>query len=202
MSRRTHRLRWSAVALAVALMATACGDDDGDTGAPTTSTTTTPATSTTPVAPAAGAGDYAWSLVADDAPWGGRAGLRVVELDDSLFVLGGRTPNDSTIPGDSTIWGDVWQSTDGRVSWNEIDLGDDTTTWPARAYFQAAVMGDEMFVIGGQDFGLEPNPFCALLEQGIAPPPGLGIDPDAPCPEFLPTSNFFNDVWASADGVT
>ncbi|MGI9624976.1 MAG: hypothetical protein ACR2PK_19270, partial [Acidimicrobiales bacterium] len=30
---------------------------------------------------------------------------------------------------------------------------------------------------------------------------GLGIDPDAPCPEFLPTSQFFNDVWRSEDGV-
>jgi hypothetical protein len=126
----------------------------------------------------------------------------VVELGDALFVLGGRTPKDSQIPGDSQIWGDVWRSDDGGVSWTEVDLGDDTATWPARAYFQAVTMGDEMFVIGGQDFGLETNPFCALLEQGIVPPPGLGIDPDAPCPEFIPTSTFFNDVWASSDGAT
>jgi len=51
-------------------------------------------------------------------------------------------------------------------------------------------------------YGLDENPFCALLEQGLEPPPGLGIDPDAPCPEFLPTSNFFDDVWRSGDGIT
>ena len=53
----------------------------------------------------------------------------------------------------------------------------------------------------GRTYGLEENPFCALLEQGLEPPPGLGIDPDAPCPEFAPTSQFFNDVWSSTDGV-
>jgi hypothetical protein len=194
-------------AVAVLLVA-ACGDDDDDATPPTTSgaeTTTTapPETTTTTTTEAPSMVDAGtWTQVSDNAPWGGRAGLRVLELNDSLWVLGGRTPNESAIPGDSRIWGDVWQSTDGGVSWDEVDLGDDTTTWRARAYFQAAVVGDEMFVIGGQDFGLEPNPFCALLEQGIAPPPGLGIDPDAPCPEFLPTSDFFNDVWASADGNT
>jgi hypothetical protein len=194
--------------LVLAVVAASCGDDAPATSPtttnPTTTTlaTTTTATATTAAPPAADTENYGWSLVADDAPWGGRAGLRVVELDGSLFVLGGRTPNDSEIPGDSVIWGDVWRSDDQGVSWSEVDLGDETVTWPARAYFQALTMGDEIFVIGGQDFGLEANPFCALLEQGIEPPPGLGIDPDAPCPEFVPTSNFFNDVWASTDGVT
>ena len=73
--------------------------------------------------------------------------------------------------------------------------------WPARAYFQAVVKDGAIYVLGGQDFGLEENPFCALLDQGLEPPPGLGIDPDAPCPEFIPTSQFFNDVWRSTDGV-
>ncbi len=74
--------------------------------------------------------------------------------------------------------------------------------WPARAYFQAVVKDDAVYVIGGQDFGLQENPYCALLDQGLKPPPGLGIDPDAPCPPFLPTSQFFNDVWRSTDGIT
>ena len=42
---------------------------------------------------------------------------RVVELGDALYLLGGRTPNQSTIPGDSTIHGDVWNSDDGGVTW-------------------------------------------------------------------------------------
>ncbi|MGI9598922.1 MAG: hypothetical protein ACR2QK_22350 [Acidimicrobiales bacterium] len=145
---------------------------------------------------------YRWQQTADDSPWGGRAGLRVVEMGGDLYLLGGRTPRQSTVPGDSEIWADVWQSDDLGDTWSAVPAGGEAAPWPARAYFQAVVKGDTMFVLGGQDFGLEPNPFCALLEKGLKPPPGLGIDPDAPCPEFLPTSQFFNDVWSSTDGQT
>ena len=142
---------------------------------------------------------FVWTPVTLEAPWEPRAGLRVIELDGRLFLLGGRTPNQSFIPGDSVIWGDVWASDDDGLTWTEL-LPE--APWPARAYFQALVKDEMIYVIGGQDFGLEPNPFCDLLEQGLEPPPGLGIDPDAPCPELLPTSNFFNDVWRSPDGIT
>jgi hypothetical protein len=144
---------------------------------------------------------FSWTTTAPDAPWQARAGLRVVDLDGRLILLGGRTPNQSTIPGDSTIWADVWASDDGGATWFDL-LDGATAPWPARAYFQALVKDGMIYVIGGQDYGLEENPFCALLDQGLEPPPGLGIDPDAPCPEFLPTSRFFNDVWRSADGIT
>lgn len=174
------RMQGIVVALAVALVGAACGGGSDGRSA---------------------VADHEWVRVVDDAPWGGRAGLRVLSFDDALFVLGGRTPRQSTIPGDSDIHADVWRSDDGGVSWDRVADGGDADHWPARAYFQAAVVGDEMFVVGGQDFGLEDNPFCALLEQGLEPPPWLDIDPDAPCPEFLPTSNFFNDVWASSDGA-
>ncbi|MFT5204631.1 MAG: hypothetical protein ACI9C1_004042 [Candidatus Aldehydirespiratoraceae bacterium] len=194
----------------VVLVAAGCSDsgDDASSAAPavestTTSTTTTTTTTTTapPVDAPVSFDTYDWSLVADEAPWGGRAGLRIVEKDGSLFVLGGRTPKQSTVPGDSVIHGDIWRSDDTGVTWTQI-LATDSGAWPARAYFSAVTIGDEMVVLGGQDFGLETNPFCALLEQGFEPPPGLGIDLDAPCPEFVPTSNFFSDVWASSDGVT
>jgi len=142
-----------------------------------------------------------WTEVNDAAPWEARAGLRVLERDGALFLLGGRTPNQSTLPGDSRIWSDVWRSDDRGATWTEI-LDTDGSQWAPRAYFQAVTHRNEFFVLGGQDYGLQENPFCALLEQGVEPPPGLGIDPDAPCPEFLPTSQFFNDVWTSTDGVS
>ena len=145
---------------------------------------------------------FAWTEVNAAANWEARAGLRVIELDGQLLVIGGRTPNQSTIPGDSRIWADVWASDDLGATWTPLLTGDEPDIFPARAYFQAVVKDDVAFVIGGQDFGLDKNPFCALLEQGVEPPPGLGIDPDAPCPEFIPTSQFFNDVWTSTDGVT
>ena len=167
--------------IAVCLLATGCGIDAPDEAA---------------------LESYAWAQISDDAPWGGRAGLRVVEHDDALWLLGGRTPRDSTIPGDSDIFADVWRSDDNGTSWTLATEGAPSAEhWPARAYFQAVVLDGEIFVIGGQDFGLEENPFCELLEQGLKPPPFIEYDPDAPCPEFLPTSNFFNDVWASADGI-
>jgi hypothetical protein len=144
---------------------------------------------------------FSWTETTPDAPWRARAGLRVVDLNGRLILLGGRTPNQSTIPGDSVIWADVWASDDQGATWFDL-LEGATAPWPARGYFQAVVKDDMIYVIGGQDYGLEKNPFCALLEQGLEPPPGLGIDPDAPCPEFLPSSNFFNDVWRSADGIT
>ncbi|MEM7094296.1 MAG: hypothetical protein AAF567_14940 [Actinomycetota bacterium] len=162
---------------------------------PTTAPEPTPTPEPTPIP------EPAWTQIADDAPWGRRAGLRVVELNGSLLLLGGRTPRNSTLPGDSDIFSDVWRSDDLGATW-ELALESGGDHWSPRAYFQAVLLGDEIIVLGGQDYGLMPNPFCELLEQGFEPPPSLGIDPDAPCPEFLPTSNFFNDVWASSDGIT
>jgi hypothetical protein len=221
-------MRLAAAAMIVsALVLAACSGDDGGEGSSATSastappsvastaaSTTVPATSappttetpateapTTTLAPLDLAG-FGWSVVNPEAPWAKRAGLRVAQLGDRLFMLGGRTPNQSTLPGDSTVWGDVWASDDGGTTWTEVLPSGTDDGFPARAYFALVVKDDALWVIGGQDFGLQENPFCALLEQGLEPPPGLGIDPDAPCPEFLPTSEFFNDVWKSTDGVT
>jgi hypothetical protein len=218
---------WTTMLLAAAttsaMMLAACSGSSDDQAAPATeataavptttglamtappATTTTEPVATTTLAPGPSLDElaqFAWSQAAPAAPWAARAGLRVVELGGRLLVLGGRTPNQSTTPGDSTIWADVWASDDGGVTWTQLMKGDEPGMWPARAYFQAVVKDEAVYVIGGQDFGLDVNPFCALLEQGLEPPPELGIDPDAPCPEFLPTSQFFNDVWRSTDGVT
>jgi hypothetical protein len=165
-----------------------------------TTTTAAPTTSTTP--PPADLSGFSWTQTTPAAPWAARAGLRVAELDGRIFVVGGRTPNNSTLPGDSTVWGDVWASDDGGITWTQLLATGAPGGFPARAYFSLVVKDDALWVIGGQDFGLQKNPFCELLAQGVAPPPGLGIDPNAPCPEFLPTSQFFNDVWRSTDGVT
>ncbi len=132
-----------------------------------------------------------WRVVTDAAPWGGRAGLQAVELDGSLFVLGGRTPRPPQtppIPGDSQIWGDVWRSDDGGSAWQRVLETDDASHWPARAYFQAVTMKDHVYVLGGQNFIVFANPGCP-----VPPPPG--------CPPFISSSEFFDDVWRSADGV-
>ena len=144
---------------------------------------------TTSVVSADEISSWEWEEVNCDAPWARRAGLQVVELDNAFYLMGGRTarpPMDPPIPGDSDIWSDVWKSTDHGANWDRI-LESDQSHWPARAYFRALTKGDEMFVLGGQNFLVIPNPKC--------PPPFEGCSP------FLSVSQFFNDVWSSSDGV-
>lgn len=134
--------------------------------------------------------DFDWSVITDTAPWGGRAGLQAVRLDGALYVLGGRTPRPPQfppIPGDSDIWGDVWRSEDDGATWTRILETNDATHWPARAYFQALKKGGQMYVLGGQNFRLIPNPACP--------------DPRAGCAPFISASDFFDDVWRSSDGI-
>jgi len=132
---------------------------------------------------------YEWTLINEEARWAPRAGLQVVSLRNRFYLMGGRTPRPPgfpPIPGDSDIWGDVWTSNDKGASWQLLLETDDTQHWPARAYFQAVTKGRHMYVLGGQNF---------KLEQNNCPPFVTG------CPPFVSSSDFFNDVWRSRDGV-
>jgi len=118
--------------------------------------------------------------------------LQVVELHNTFFLMGGRTPIDPAVlpvPGASVIWSDVWRSGDLGRSWQKLVETDTPGHWPARAYFQAVTRGNAMYVLGGQNFNLVPNPGCAFL------PPGVPCDPP-----IVPASDFFNDVWRSENG--
>jgi hypothetical protein len=119
----------------------------------------------------------AWSPVTRSAEWEGRAGLQAIELGKDLFVMGGRGPFN---PFQTTIYRDVWKSSDGGESWGKVS---DPAEWPARAYFQAVRHRGRIVVLGGQNF------------DTLCPP---GYPPGVPCP---PASKFFNDVWQSDDGA-
>ena len=126
-----------------------------------------------------------WTEVNPDASWAPRAGLQVVELHNTFFLMGGRTPIDPAVlpvPGASVIWSDVWRSRDLGRSWQKLVETDTPGHWPARAYFQAVTRGNAMYVLGGQNFNLVPNPGCAFL------PPGVPCDPP-----IVPASDFFID---------
>jgi len=132
---------------------------------------------------------YRWTRVAAKAPWSARAGLRVVELGSRLYLMGGRTPRaprTPPVPGDSDIFSDVWTSADGGATWKRLLASGKAGVWAPRAYFQAVRRGNEMFVLGGQDYQVRPVP-C---------PPGI-----PGCPPFASSSQFFSDVWKSRDGV-
>lgn len=147
-----------------------------------------------PVPPGPTAFDgHRWDRVADDAPWGARAGVEAVRLGDSFFLVGGRTPDPFTpfpegpVPGDSTIWGDTWRSDDLGRTWTRVHAEGEPDSWPARSYHEVVVQGNRMVLLGGQNFLLDPNPACAG---------------NAFCfPRFVSRSEFFNDVWASEDGA-
>ena len=131
---------------------------------------------------------WSWEEVNNNANWSPRAGLQVLHHQNQFFLFGGRTPlNPATlpipIPGASIIWGDVWRSQNFGSSWDNILQTNDSSHWPARAYFQAVSKGDFMYIIGGQNFNIVQNP-------GI---PNL--------PPFYSKSDFFNDVWRSEDGI-
>jgi hypothetical protein len=131
-----------------------------------------------------------WDEVNSNSNWAARAGLQVLHHQDKFYLLGGRTPTDPLlrfpyppVPGESTIWGDVWISNDYGQTWQNILESDSNSDWPARAYFQAVTKDDYMYLMGGQNFNVVENP-------GI---PNL--------PPFFSQSDFFNDVWRSQDGI-
>lgn len=135
--------------------------------------------------------ENSWTEINEAAPWAARSGLRAVSLGGEFYIMGGRTAADPTalpfpIPGASKIWGDVWRSSDRGATWEEILPDGTPNSWSPRAFFEAVTLGGRMYVIGGQDFNLIPNP---------NPFPGPGEPP------FFSESNFFNDVWCSEDGV-
>jgi hypothetical protein len=139
-----------------------------------------------------------WTQILGNAPasetrWSARAGLQAVTLGETVYVMGGRVPNPPKtppIPGDSTLLNDVWSSDDQGKTWtNLVPTGSAPGMWAPRAYFASVTKGDYMYVLGGQDFNVIPNPGC-----GFAPP-------GTPCdPPFVSSSRFFNDVWRSPDG--
>ena len=132
---------------------------------------------------------YEWTLINAEAPWASRAGLQVVSLRNHFYLMGGRTPRPPSfppVPGNSDIWGDVWVSKDKGASWEKILDTNDDQHWPARAYFQAVTKGNYIYVLGGQNFKLEPNDCPPFVTD---------------CPPFVSSSDFFNDVWRSRDGM-
>lgn len=144
---------------------------------------------------------WEWELIransSDENMWSARAGLQALNHRGKFYVLGGRTPIQSDVFGASIIHGDVWKSRDRGKTWRKVlpsnpPFPAPPNHWANRAYFQAVSQGKYMYVLGGQDFNVIPNPGCAELNL----PPGV------PCPlPDIPFSQFFNDVWRSTNGV-
>ena len=123
-------------------------------------------------------GSYGWASVRptdpfDPAMWAPRAGLQAVELNNDLYVMGGRGP--FSFETETVLYGDVWKSTDAGATWTKVaqwrpDQGA-PQMWKPRAYLGSVTHRGRMYVIGGQNFESRPNPIfpdgCVFLPPDV-----------------------------------
>lgn len=129
--------------------------------------------------------DATWEPIQYETEWQKRAGLQVVNLRGKFYLMGGRSPVETPrFVNESNLYNDVWLSSNKGRSWRKIvENGSEYGHWPARAYFKAVTKGKYMYVLGGQNF----KPLC-IVETPFG------------CAQYVPASEFFNDVWRSKNG--
>lgn len=87
-----------------------------------------------------------WTLVTEAAGWSPRCAAAIVNFKGKLWVLGGTT---DYYEGDTTsLLNDVWYSEDGK-HWTMATKHAD---WPPRAYHQAVVLNDRIYLMGGGNY--------------------------------------------------
>ena len=87
------------------------------------------------------------------AGWTPRLAAALVEFKGRMWMLGG-TEN-YYFGNKKSLKNDVWSSSDGKT-WTQAT---DNAGWTPRAYHQAAVQGDRMFVFGGGNYVPEYEAF-------------------------------------------
>lgn len=87
-----------------------------------------------------------WKQETDKANWSPRLASGLVEFKGRMWILGG-TEN-YYFGDDKSLKNDVWSSDDGK-NWR---LENPSAPWSPRAYHQAAVLGDTMYVFGGGNY--------------------------------------------------
>jgi hypothetical protein len=87
-----------------------------------------------------------WTQVTDNAGWSPRLAAAIVEFKGRMWILGG---TENYYFGDkSSVKNDVWSSADGR----EWQLHTSDAGWSPRAYHQAVVLNDKIYVFGGGSY--------------------------------------------------
>jgi hypothetical protein len=87
-----------------------------------------------------------WEQATAKAPWSARLAAAVVEFRGRMWLLGG---TENYYFGDEkSLKNDVWSSADGQ----EWQLETAAAPWKPRAYHQAAVLGDKLYVFGGGNY--------------------------------------------------
>lgn len=87
-----------------------------------------------------------WTQVTQDAGWSPRIAAGLVVFKDKMWLLGG---TENYYFGDErSLKNDVWYSSDGKA-WK---LATADAGWSPRAYHQAVVLGDKIYVLGGGNY--------------------------------------------------
>ena len=87
-----------------------------------------------------------WDRATEAAAWTPRLASALVVFQDKMWILGG-TEN-YYFGDDSSLKNDVWHSSDGK-QWTRATAN---AGWAPRAYHQAAVLNDKIYVFGGGNY--------------------------------------------------
>lgn len=88
----------------------------------------------------------AWKQETEKAEWTPRLAAAIVEFKDKMWILGG---TENYYFGDQkSLKNDVWSSSDGK-KWKQ-ETSD--ARWSPRAYHQAVVLNDRIYVFGGGNY--------------------------------------------------
>lgn len=88
----------------------------------------------------------AWRQDTAAAGWSPRLAAGLVEFKGRMWILGGS--ENYYFGDDKSLKNDVWSSADGK----EWKLETTDAGWSPRAYHQAAVLGDRLYVFGGGNY--------------------------------------------------
>jgi hypothetical protein len=87
-----------------------------------------------------------WEQATPSAGWTPRLASALVEFKGRMWILGGS--ENYYFGDDKSPKNDVWSSADGK-EWTLVTAN---AGWPPRAYHQAAVLGNKMYVFGGGNY--------------------------------------------------
>lgn len=87
-----------------------------------------------------------WDQATKAAGWSPRIASAIVEFQGKMWILGG-TEN-YYFGDDKSLKNDVWSSVDG-VKWEQVTAA---APWSPRAYHQAAVLNDRIYIFGGGNY--------------------------------------------------
>ncbi len=89
-----------------------------------------------------------WRQATSAAGWSPRLGAGIAVFKDRMWILGGSEAYYGGTPDD--LKNDVWSTSDG-TTWTQHA----TAPWAPRAFHQAIVLGERMYVLGGGNYDPE-----------------------------------------------